>query len=164
MYHRIRNIAVQLNKETSDHSFYPGHVLMAKGPLLKHPGYYYILHLIIDLAKTLNENVKASDYLVPGYEANPDINAKLTIDFYTACPGIPKFRTFLVSHFAPPCIRLVGGEIWKLRLQHLKESYPDMSLDDVSRIDSELQTVAEQLINIDGRWLKFRLASSALYP
>jgi hypothetical protein len=158
-YRSIRNLAVQLHRETTERPFYPASVLMAKGPLKDHPVYYYVAQLLNSLSEQLMQTAAAREYLVPGFEHAPSVNAQLSIDFYTACPGISKFRTLLVAHLAPPCIRFIGGEIWKLRLQHLKESYPNMSQEEVSRIESDLQKVVEQVIDLDERWRRFRLAS-----
>ncbi|MEJ2158104.1 MAG: hypothetical protein P8X96_22480 [Desulfobacteraceae bacterium] len=35
------------------------------------------------------------EYFVPGFENVPGMQANLSVDFCTACPGIPKFRTLV---------------------------------------------------------------------
>ncbi len=157
-YHRIRNHAVELHREKSERPFYPASVIMENGPLADHPVYYYVVHLLSALINQISMKTEAREYLVPGYENVPSMQAKFSVDFYTACPGIPKFRTFLVSYISPPCIRFSDNKTWKLRLTHLKETYPDMEQEEEVEIESGLQQVVEQVLDLEERWRKFRLA------
>ncbi len=158
LYHRVRNLAVQLHKEQADRPFYPAAVVMANSSLKDHPVYLYVVGLIHHLAR---EIVNTPAHVVPGYDNAPIVQrGTLSVDFFTACPGILKFnRTFLVSHLAPPCIRFADGRAWILRLEHLKESYPDMKREEELSIEGELRKLVEHMEEIEERWRRFRLAS-----
>lgn len=161
-YHQIRNLAVEIHKERSDRPFYPAGVIIVNGPLNDHPIYYYVSGLLVDLINELNTKEEARQYLVPGYNHEPSMRANLSVDFYTACPGIPTVRSLLISHLAPPAIRFSDGCIWSLRMTHLAESYPEMGEKEASRIERDLRTVADQAVELDDRWRRFRLACLGL--
>lgn len=73
--------------------------------------------------------------------------------------GVQVLFEALVSHIPPPCIRFKDNKIWKLRLTHLKVSCPDMAQQEEAKIENRLQQVVEQVLDLETRWQKFRLAN-----
>jgi hypothetical protein len=124
-------------------------------PLRDHPVYRWIFFELERGRRVLEDTPFASE-LAQTFGHVPDgLRGVLAIDFCLSCPGDTTNRSFLVEWLAPPCVRFPDGRSWLLTELYRRELVPE--IDDAERqLSEERLQVADNVVNIQERWLAFR--------